>query len=566
MAKFKKGDRIQVHDTSDLRSDKVANEIGTVVKFAGKEGKEDVWLIKFDKRRVNMNLGDTDMDKLKESKLNESDLRQLIRAMVEQEMDKTDVDDEEDKFDVTEKCKKDEELEIELDEMSSVTGMAGGESYQTPYAFAKRLRDRTREISQQLGYKLVNDPEDRDWKDIEDAQKESLVYRKKFAEMKVRSGLKEGKDEIVKIFIGNDPYWLRKMGDTTHFHMANSLKGIKAGGWTYHVGQHKDELYYNDLVKWLKGGKINGKKYKGFFRVLSKEGVNEVKYKGYDIKKQNKKDAHPYYVPALKVTGASMKDVKDQIDKELNEGRPVENINEKKNDFVAEMKVNSGLTESTLTDLKKLLKKDGWKDVKVKRPERNIEYVANMEKGKKFVTIYKEKGEEDEWMMVQYGSEYGDEVDSLDQKTLRNIKRELIGENINETNIGKKGSIKSIGTWIKILKAATKGQYTFDKDDMRDLIDSLKNISQSIEALNEGRRGAYQNYRDDSDKTPRQKIGEAIRGVRDQLQEIEKTIDLNLRLKQETGIDSQKYWKNTHRALSKINERMTRIINKVRRF
>jgi len=84
--------------------------------------------------------------------------------------------------------------------------------------------------------------------------------------------------------------------------------------------------------------------------------------------------------------------------------------------------------------------------------------------------------------------------------------------------------------------------------------------------LNEGRRGAYHEYRDDGDKTPRQKIGESLRNVRNQLAEIEKTIDLNLRLKQETGINTQQYWKNTHRALNRINERMTQIINKIRRF
>jgi hypothetical protein len=363
MAKFKKGDRIQVHDTSDLRSDKVANEIGTVVKFAGKEGKEDVWLIKFDKRRVNMNLGDTDMDKLKESKLNESDLRQLIRAMVEQEMDKIDVADEEDKSDVTEKCKKDEELEIDLDETSSVTGMAGGESYQTPYAFAKRLKDRTREISQQLGYKLVNDPEDRDWKDIEDAQKESLVYRKKFAEMKVRSGLNEAQK-------------------------------------------------YSEFEKFL-----------------------------------------------ITVDASS-----------------------------------EGVLRKTLF------------------------------KGQTYIDT---------------PGMYQDEKDDYDD--------------IHDFMISNMGSS--------------------DYDKLRDFYKKNKKIAQNFvrkygrdKRLFEGRRGAYQNYRDDSDKTPRQKIGESLRNVRNQLQEIEKTIDLNLRLKQETGIDTQQYWKNTHRALAKINERMTRIINKVRRF
>ena len=101
--------------------------------------------------------------------------------------------------------------------------------------------------------------------------------------------------------------------------------------------------------------------------------------------------------------------------------------------------------------------------------------------------------------MVQYGDEHGDAVDNLDMETFRDIKNNM------------------------------------------------------VESINEGRRGAYQNYRDDADTTPRQKIGVSLRDVRNQLESIEKTIDLNLRLKQETGINTQQYWKNTHRALNKIN-------------
>ena len=240
---------------------------------------------------------DKQIKKLEESKLDESDLRQLIRAMVEQEMDKIDVGDEEDKFDVDEKCDKRNEEE-ELEEVSTTGDVAG---YQTPYAFAGKHKEKQKQNAEQLGYKLVGEPEDRDWKDLEDARKEPLVWRKKFAEMKKRSGLSENKWE-------------------------------------------------NKIIEKLK---------------------------------------------------------------------------------------------------------------------------------------------------------------------------------------------------------------TVDNPNLKSFYEGL---------INEGRRGAYQNYRDNSDMTTRQKIGESLRSVRNQLTEIEKTIDLNLRLKQETGINSQQYWKRTHRALNRINERMTRIINKIRRF
>ena len=45
------------------------------------------------------------------------------------------------------------------------------------------------------------------------------------------------------------------------------------------------------------------------------ESVNEAKYKGYDWKKQNRKDGHPLIVPALQKTFVNMKDLKKYIDK-----------------------------------------------------------------------------------------------------------------------------------------------------------------------------------------------------------------------------------------------------------
>lgn len=84
--------------------------------------------------------------------------------------------------------------------------------------------------------------------------------------------------------------------------------------------------------------------------------------------------------------------------------------------------------------------------------------------------------------------------------------------------------------------------------------------------LDEGRRGKYHEYRDNEEKNPKQKIGSSLREVRDKLAEIEKVIDMNLRLKQETGTDAGQYWKRTHRALNRISEKMHRIINKIRQF
>ena len=87
-----------------------------------------------------------------------------------------------------------------------------------------------------------------------------------------------------------------------------------------------------------------------------------------------------------------------------------------------------------------------------------------------------------------------------------------------------------------------------------DLFESIK------ESINEGR---YHAWRNDDTLSPRQKIGMAMRETRDNLTELERVVKYNVRLKNEMKVDSRDYWKNTHKALSKISERLVRLANKV---
>ena len=54
-----------------------------------------------------------------------------------------------------------------------------------------------------------------------------------------------------------------------------------------------------------------------------------------------------------------------------------------------------------------------------------------------------------------------------------------------------------------------------------------------------------------------------MREIRNTLSELNKMIDMNVRLKNELNVDSRSYWKNTHKALSKISERLVKLANKV---
>ena len=75
--------------------------------------------------------------------------------------------------------------------------------------------------------------------------------------------------------------------------------------------------------------------------------------------------------------------------------------------------------------------------------------------------------------------------------------------------------------------------------------------------------GKYHDYRNDDTLTSKQKIGRSMREVRDSLNGLEKLVKMNVRLKNEFNVDSRSYWKNTHKALRKISERLVKLANKV---
>ena len=80
------------------------------------------------------------------------------------------------------------------------------------------------------------------------------------------------------------------------------------------------------------------------------------------------------------------------------------------------------------------------------------------------------------------------------------------------------------------------------------------------ESVNEGK---YHDYKNDESLTAKQKIGYSMREVRDKLTELDKLVKMNVRLKNEIGVDSTSYWKRTHGAMKKISERLVKLANKV---
>jgi CRISPR/Cas system CMR-associated protein Cmr5 small subunit len=73
----------------------------------------------------------------------------------------------------------------------------------------------------------------------------------------------------------------------------------------------------------------------------------------------------------------------------------------------------------------------------------------------------------------------------------------------------------------------------------------------------------YHTWRNNSESNPKQKIGASVREVKNKLVELEKQVSMNVRLKKEMGVNSIDYWKNTHKALKGISERLIKLANRI---
>ena len=151
---------------------------------------------------------------------------------------------------------------------------------------------------------------------------------------------------------------------------------------------------------------------------------------------------------------------------------------------------------------------------------------------------------------------------NLTEKKFRELIRLLIKNQISELN-----STSNIDGYST--------PYAFGKEDDED--DHKKNIKKSAEVFDfklsnekhkntlvtEG-KSLFHLFRDHPDYTPVQKIGVTIREINKNLKEIEKLIVVAEKFKNETKTDSQQYWKTTSKFISKIDERITKISDKLR--
>jgi hypothetical protein len=74
----------------------------------------------------------------------------------------------------------------------------------------------------------------------------------------------------------------------------------------------------------------------------------------------------------------------------------------------------------------------------------------------------------------------------------------------------------------------------------------------------------YYEYKNDTTKTPHRKIAEAISQLNRNLQEIERVIKMNARLKNESGIASEQLWKRTQQGLLKLEAKLLGVATRIR--
>ena len=77
---------------------------------------------------------------------------------------------------------------------------------------------------------------------------------------------------------------------------------------------------------------------------------------------------------------------------------------------------------------------------------------------------------------------------------------------------------------------------------------------------------SYSAYKKDESMSSKQKVNKAIKEVNSKLFKIERVINQNLKLKNEDGVDSTKYWKSTRDNLRKISHKMMRISERLLKF
>ena len=113
--------------------------------------------------------------------------------------------------------------------------------------------------------------------------------------------------------------------------------------------------------------------------------------------------------------------------------------------------------------------------------------------------------------------------------------------------------VKNIATTSTGFELTPKGKKQFDEP-----ADKMEIVKKKLS------ENKYYEYKNDPTKSPHQKIAEAISQLNKNLEEVEKMIRMNARLKTESGIAGEQLWKRTQKGMLKLEARLLGLATRIR--
>ena len=71
-------------------------------------------------------------------------------------------------------------------------------------------------------------------------------------------------------------------------------------------------------------------------------------------------------------------------------------------------------------------------------------------------------------------------------------------------------------------------------------------------------------YKRDDSMKDYQKINDSIKKINSMMYKMERIVNQNVKLKKESGVNNNQYWKSTQNRFQKISERMTSVARKLK--
>ena len=122
---------------------------------------------------------------------------------------------------------------------------------------------------------------------------------------------------------------------------------------------------------------------------------------------------------------------------------------------------------------------------------------------------------------------------------------EIANQEISALQNLEKGLDKLRKDYMKIMNMGDKTLKNKQYNDYYDYImgaqRGIGSLTQTLKRKQMLGEGRYHDWRNDESLTPKQKVGKSIREIRDALNELDKTVKMNLKLKTELNMNSKDY-------------------------